>query len=201
MNNQKNKDDDRIILEQIIEGSEKALYKFYNKYNKIVFNFVASKITDKYVADEIAQDIMIQFLERSRDFRFQCSIRTFLMVVAKNKIVDYIRRKKTAGLIVGGLPDFIIENCYHVFFDPKLENKELRALLEKVFSLIPHDYAKVLRLKYVDNLSIKEIAHKLARSFKSTESLVFRARKAFISQYEESEKVFSIVPSTTAKRS
>lgn len=201
MNDQKNQDEDRIILEQVIEGSEKALCKFYYKYNKLVLNFVASKIVDQNIADEIAQDIMIQFLEKARDFRFQCSIRSFLLIIAKNKIVDYIRKKKAARYIVNGLPDFIIENCYHVFFDPKLENKELRALLEKVFSLIPHDYAKVLRLKYVDNLSIKEIAHKLARSFKSTESLVFRARKAFISQYEKSEKVFSIVSSTTTKRS
>jgi len=48
---------------------------------------------------------------------------------------------------------------------------------------LPHDYRLILRLKYIEEHSVQEISKQLAKTFKSTESLLYRARKAFIECY------------------
>jgi DNA-directed RNA polymerase specialized sigma24 family protein len=44
---------------------------------------------------------------------------------------------------------------------------------------LPSDYADVLEWKYVQELSVEEIAHRIGRTPKATESLLTRARNAF----------------------
>ena len=46
-------------------------------------------------------------------------------------------------------------------------------------TLVPR-YREVLVLKYLEDLSVEDIAKKLTISFKSAESQLFRARKAFV---------------------
>lgn len=188
---------EKELLAQILQGNEKALYNFYTNYSSYILKFISSKISDSAVADELTQDVIIQFLEKVRDFRFQCSIKTFLLTISKNKIIDYIRKKKIKNWLVAGVPDFVIDEFANVILDPGLENKELSELIEKVFTLLPRDYAMVLRLKYIDDLSVKDISKKISKSFKSTESLIYRARKSFISQYEECTETFSIVKASS----
>jgi len=49
---------------------------------------------------------------------------------------------------------------------------------------LPNDYQFVLRLKYIEGERVNNIAKKLSLGFKATESLLFRARKAFIKVFE-----------------
>jgi RNA polymerase sigma-70 factor (ECF subfamily) len=186
-------DNDKRLLFQILNGNEKALYIFYSKYRLELVRFITPRISDKNLVDELVQDIIIQFLEKARDFRYECSIKSFLLTIARNKIIDYIRKKKIKKWLFGSIPEFITDQFVPAVIDTDLENKELRGLLEKVFSLIPHDYAQVLRLKYIDSLTVKEISNKISKSLKSTESLIYRARQAFIVQYEKSEKNYSFI--------
>ena len=64
--------------------------------------------------------------------------------------------------------------------DEKLEQHLLAVKLSNTFDRLLPQYATVLRAKYELGLSVAEIAKKCAISFKSAESTLFRARKAFV---------------------
>ena len=177
--------EDRKLVEQIISRNEKALHKLYGKYNKQIIRFIYKRIPNRPVAEEIAQDIFIELLESLRSFRHQCSLKTFIFTIARNKIIDHIRRKKIKKILFSHLPDFVVDGLSHVSLDDELEKKHMQDKLEKTFKALPHDYALILRLKYIEEKSVKEIASKLIRSFKSTESLLYRARREFIEIYSD----------------
>lgn len=175
--------DDRAFVEQIVSRNEKALHKLFSLYHKPLSQFVSRQISDKQQSEEIVQDIFIHFLESLRDFRYQSSLKTFLYTIARNKVIDYIRKKKIKQVLFSAMPSFIVEGLAHVFMDDELEQKELAQKLENTFEQLPHDYQLVLRLKYIEEQPVDVIASKLAKTFKSTESLLFRARKAFVKAF------------------
>jgi DNA-directed RNA polymerase specialized sigma24 family protein len=83
-------------------------------------------------------------------------------------------------VLFSALPAHIVENIAPVLMDDEIERKELMNKISGVLDDLPHDYQVVLRLKYVEGEKVKTISEKLKLPFKATESLIFRARKAFV---------------------
>ena len=172
--------EEKILLEKIVNRDEKALFYVYKKYQPSIFNFVKSQISNYQTAEELTQDIFLDFIEALRDFRFQSSLKTFLFSIARHKIVDQIRKKKIRNILFSRLPSFIVESLKVVFIDEEIDKKELKEKIAKIINSLPNDYQLILRLKYIEGIKIKEISEKLKMNFKATESLLFRARKSFI---------------------
>ncbi len=178
---------DRELLQKLIKRDEKTLLNFYRQFNLAVFNFVYHQLGNKHLAEEVTQDVFLDFIESLRDFRGQCSLNTYLFTIARNKTIDVIRKKKLKKILFSTLPFYIVEGLKTILIDEEIEKKELAAKIKKVFQRLPNDYQLVLRLKYIEGEKVKKIAQKLSLGFKATESLIFRARKAFI-------KVFQSLP-------
>lgn len=174
---------ERVLIDKLLQKDSQALHTLYKTYHTELCSFVTNRLADTHIAEELTQDIFIQFLESIRDFRYQCSLKTFLFTIARNKVIDYIRKKKVKRVLFSHLPSFVVDGLATVVMDEDLERRELTQKLEETFEELPHDYQLVLRLKYIEDKSVKEISEILVRSFKSTESLLFRARKAFIEIY------------------
>ena len=178
---------DKVVVQQIVEKKERAVIGFYKKNYPLVFNFINRSLKDQKTAEELTQDTFLDFLEEIRDFRFQSSVKTFLLTIARNKTVDYIRKKKIKKILFSALPSFVIEKASAIFLNDDLEKRELTERIKSVFKRLPNDYKLILRLKYIDGEKVKKIAEKLSLSFKATESLLFRARKTFV-------KIFQTLP-------
>ncbi|PIP14839.1 hypothetical protein COW98_02665 [Candidatus Roizmanbacteria bacterium CG22_combo_CG10-13_8_21_14_all_35_9] len=171
--------EEKELLKKIIQRDEKALFYVYKKYQPSIFNFVKSQINNYQLAEELTQDIFMDFIEALRDFRFQSSLKTFLFSIARHKIVDQIRKKKIKNILFSKLPSYIVESLKVVFIDEEIDKKELRKKIFKILESLPNDYQVILRLKYIEGINVSEIAEKLKMKFKATESLLFRARKSF----------------------
>lgn len=179
---------ERKIVKKIVARDETALYKFYKSYKKPLLNFILRFLKDKQDAEEVLQDSFVGFIESLRNFRYQSSLKTFLFSIAKNKIVDKQRKKKIKKILFSYMPENIVESLARVFMDQEIDRKVLEKKIETIFTRLPNDYSYVLRLKYKEGLKVVEIAEKIKLSFKATESLIFRARKAFIVAYSAYER-------------
>jgi len=178
------RDIDYPLIHKIIDRNERGLYELFQKYHSPVYNFVYKQLKDRAVADELTQDIFVSIIESLRDFRFQCSLKTFIFTIARNKIIDHFRKKKIKRILFSALPHFVVEGLNAVMMDDDLEKKQLQEDIENTFHKLPRDYQLILRLKYIENRSVRYIATRLLRTFKSTESLLFRARNAFKQIYK-----------------
>ena len=179
--------EEKELLKKIIKKDEKALFYVYKKYHPSVLSFVRSQISNYQIAEEITQDVFIDFIEALRDFRFQSSLKTFLFSIARNKVVDQIRKKKIKNILFSRLPSYIVEGLKMVFIDEELDKKELQEKITMIFDALPNDYRVILRLKYIEGVKIKKISEKLKMNFKATESLLFRARKSFIKVFNNKQ--------------
>lgn len=176
---------EKTLVKKIMQKDEKVFLSFVKSHEKQLYNYVLRQLHDPEQTEEIVQDVFIDFLEALRNFQFQSSLKTFLFSIAKYKVIDVIRKKKIKKVIFSGLPAHIVEGLSPVNIDDEIEKKELARQIQKVISGLPDDYQIILRLKYMDGVRVKEIARKLSLTFKATESLLFRARKAFVKVFKE----------------
>jgi len=181
MNNKKDKE----LVEKIIKRDERSLIVLYEDYRRPLLSFVNRQIKDQYRAEEIIQDTFLDFIESLRDFHFQSSLKTFIFSIAKNKTIDYMRKKKLKKILFSALPPYFIESLKAVFIDDEIEKKELSTKIKNTLERLPNDYRFILRLKYIEGEKVRVISQKLNLEFKATESLLFRARKAFIKLFNK----------------
>lgn len=177
--------DDNELLKGIITRDEKALRTFYLRFSGKLLGFVKTKIQNEQDAQEVLQDVLFAFLESARDFQGECRLQTYLYSICQHKIIDYYRRKKFRHLVFSQLPQ--LEELISPLLNPEevLDGVVLREKLKKTFQTILPKYAAILKLKYEEDLPVADIAFRFHATLKSTESLLFRARKAFSKAFIE----------------
>ncbi len=171
---------DDVLIERIIKKDEGALFFFYKKYRPFVLRFIEKKIRQVQDAEDITEEVFYDFIEGVRYFRKDSSCKTYLYSIAKHKTVDFLRKKKLKQILFSTLPDYVVNGLGVVLGDEEIERKELASRIAKTISLLPNDYQVILRLKYIEGEKVAHIAEKIMLSFKATESMLFRARRAFI---------------------
>lgn len=176
--------DEKKIVASILRGDEKALKIFYNHFYPRLSSYIKNKIGDENDAEEILQDTFLATLEGLRDFSFRCALFTYICSIANHKVIDYYRRKKIKNIVFSKIPD--VEPIISTLLGPEsmLDDELLRQRIRGAFKAIAPKYSLILKLKYVYGYTVSEIAQKLAISFKSAESQLFRARRAFEVAYQ-----------------
>lgn len=174
---------DKDIVTGILSGKEPVLRLFYKQHVSYVSNFVRQRMSDEKDVEEIVQDTLIATIEALRDFSFTCSLSTFMCSIAKRKIIDTYRRRKLHRIVFSQFAR--LDQVLAVFITPeeRLNEVFVHHAIDKAFACIAPWYREILKLKYIEGLSVREIALKHPQSIKSIESALFRARKAFAKAY------------------
>lgn len=171
--------DDKLIS-LILSRDKKALLTFYRKYAPKLSRFIAGKIGNPADAEEVLQDTLFGFLEAIRDFEGKSNIQTFLFSICQHKIIDFYRRKKIKHAVFSQMPQ--LESLISPLMNPEeeLDATLIREKIHAVLARLLPRYRQILVMKYSEGLSVDEIANRLSSTFKSVESQLFRARKAFV---------------------
>ncbi len=168
------------LVQKILNRDRQALSIFYRTYTPKLFRHIQSKVENKADVEEIVQDTLFAFLEAIRDFEGRSKLSTFLFSICQHKIIDFYRRKKIRHVVFSRIPH--LEHLITPLLSPddSLDKAFMKDKVHSILEKLLPNYRRVLIFKYLDQLSVEEIAQKLSISFKSAESQLFRARKAFV---------------------
>ena len=87
----------KTLLDKIASGDEISWDEFYLKYAPIVKAIAQFKGLNEVDADDICQQVMMQFFKQSKTFKFDPGIakfRTYLGRIVSWKIIDYYRKQR-----------------------------------------------------------------------------------------------------------
>ncbi len=152
---------------------------FYKKYHLSVQGFVAQKIDDEGVAEELTNDIMMAAIICRPNFNGDSSEFSWICSIAKHKIIDYYRKKKLKTILFSVSPVF--EEIADKALTPERDalKNELKDEIKKTFKELSKGYKDILRLKYIEGMKVSEIAKTLKLTIKGAESKLIRAKKKF----------------------
>lgn len=131
------------------------------------------------------QDTLFVSLEAMRDYAGKSSLGTFLCAIANHKVIDFYRKKHLKQIFFSQMPN--LGNLVSELLSPeeRYNKTELKEKIKICFAQLPERYQIILRLKYVEGMTVVQIARDLKESVKGVESTLFRARKAFAKAYSE----------------
>jgi RNA polymerase sigma-70 factor (ECF subfamily) len=175
---------DEVLIQRILNKDKQALYQFYQRYRKKLLFHIQQKIDKEQDVEEVFQDTFFAFLEAIRDFHGQSKVQTFLYAICNHKIIDFYRRKKIKHVVFSQVPQLEMLISPLVGPDQELDATEMKEKIKKVLDSLPPVYRQVLTYKYIEGYSVEWIANTMRLTFKSVESKLFRARKAFVAAYE-----------------
>ena len=98
----------KTLLDRIAAGDEISWDEFYERYGAIVRNLAKFKGLNDTEADDICQQVMLQFFKQSRTFKFDpdaARFRTYFGRIIMAKIADHYRKEKKTARKRIELPD------------------------------------------------------------------------------------------------
>ncbi|TSC65283.1 MAG: RNA polymerase sigma-70 factor, ECF subfamily [Candidatus Doudnabacteria bacterium Gr01-1014_77] len=133
--------------------------KTYNEFADSIFRHCFFRVSSREVAKDLTQETFVrtwQALEKGKEIE---NMKAFLYKVATNLIIDYYRKHKEVSLdsLQEKGVDFVKEGRQEVDF------MDLQAVLKEVHSL-PEKYKQVLMMRYIEDLSVIEIADVIGAS-------------------------------------
>ena len=148
---------DHELLTAWRAGDTSAGSRLLVRHFRTVHRFVASKLNRG--AEDLVQDTFLRCVERQDDFRGQGSFRSYLLSIARNKIIDHLRArhglKDPEELRTRSL-DAVVDSPSRVV----AQHEEQRVLLTAL-RRIPFDLQVALELHYWEEMTTREIAHVL----------------------------------------
>ncbi len=170
---------EKQLVKQVLSAEKSAIDRFYNKYQKPLLSFVNKRVKNRRDAQDIVQETLISGLNSLPSFNFNSSLFSWLCAIAKHETADFYRKKKLKTIVFSKLP--FLKDWADDALGPQGEylKDELKEEIIAVLENLTEGYSKILRLKYIEGLSMKAIAEKLSITAKAVDSRLYRARKKF----------------------
>lgn len=92
------KEEEKLLVEQAREGSEKAFTKLYNNYQKTVWYTALNVVHNTDAADDITSMVFTKVYTKLDTYTQHISFEMWLKTITVNTAIDYIRRNKKEQL-------------------------------------------------------------------------------------------------------
>jgi len=177
-------EEERSLVRRMRAGDERAFQGFAEHYAPALYRFASERVRgEPELVRDVVQTTLCRFMEKLDGFRGQSSIFTWLCAVCRNEIAGHFRRSRRDEIELDEEDErqpAITENP-----ESQLLARENERQVHVTLDAMPPRYASILEWKYVDGLSVREIAQLIDLSEKAAESLLTRARVAFRATFEQ----------------
>jgi RNA polymerase sigma-70 factor (ECF subfamily) len=156
-----------------------VLLSIYDVALPEVFGYLLRRCRNRATAEDLTTEVFLAAVE-SIDRRVVADVTIpWLIGISRHKLIDHWRRAEREE-----------RKLHAVGSEPVPENDPWDARLDvltarDVLGELGGHHRAALTLRYVDDLSVPEVADLMGRTVHATEALLDRARKAFRARYEE----------------
>ncbi len=147
------------------------LMENYNELIDQIFRFIYFKTSNKEIAEDLASECFLSTVRYLKENEVQ-NLRAFLFKTARNKVIDYYRQKNR----VIYSDEMVLANERSSGKDDILDRQDAKMIVEKL-RLLKDDDREILTLRYIEDLSTKEIADIIGKSQIAARVQIFRALK------------------------
>ena len=155
-----------------------ALLEIYDRAVPQVYGYLSTRTGNPVVAEDLTAETFLAAVQAvQRDAVPNLTV-AWLISVARHKLVDHWRKKAREE---SGLRLVAEDDVEHDDLDLHFERAQARVVLGQLGA----HHRSALTLRYLDGLSVPEVAEHLGRTVHATEALLVRARNAFRNLYAE----------------
>ena len=130
--------------------------------------------------EEIVQEALLDAWRARPSFSGGSSLETWIFSIARHKVADYWRRRNRSPEIHTPLVRDALERIESDLIPEALiDQVETRRQVAATLERLPAPYAQVLEMRYLEGISVPDIAGRLKETPSAVESRLTRARESF----------------------
>jgi len=177
-----------VLFTRYIKGDLQAFETLLARHQKLIFSLILRYVKNPSQADEVFQEVFFKICKNKDQFRESVSFKSWLVTIARNTCIDFIRRQKKE---LGILPlDEIAPDAKDLPLAERLtnadelspldtvihhvEDQHLRELLDE----LPIEQKETFALKVLSDMTFEEIAASMKVSVNTAKSRHRYALKA-----------------------
>lgn len=168
-------------------------------HGEYLLNFALSKVNDRGQAEDLVQDTFVAAWKGRRGFRGDCTERTWLTGILRNKVIDHYRASARRPVVrEADVRSFDDSDHRSSWMEAQpadsagsnpievAEQREFLTVLDDALTKLPEAAGKAFRMREIQGYSTDEIADALNISRGNLWVLIHRAKAALRSQMEVS---------------
>lgn len=167
-------DSNLIMLYQ--NGDENALASLIERHKKDLYTFIFYKLMDEDLANDIFQDTFIKIIVTLKERRYKEENKFILWAkrIAHNLIIDHYRLQSKNIKISETTYENEEFSIFDIIKEPenniedKLIDRQINEDLLKMLVMLPENQQEVIKLRFYDGLSFKDIADQTDTSINTT---------------------------------
>jgi RNA polymerase sigma-70 factor (ECF subfamily) len=179
---------DKALARRMLGGDETAFEEFFDTYFAGLYRFALARLDGNAdAAEDIVQATLCRAVTKLATYRGEAALFTWLCTFCRHELsAHYARHQRILHEtpLVEDTPEIraaleSIGAAEAADPDRRLERRELARLVQVTLDSLPPRYGDALEWKYIQELSVADIAARLNIGPKAAESLLTRARQAF----------------------
>ncbi len=185
--------EEKLLLYRIKKNDQAAFIKAYDLYIDQLYRFIYFKVGSREEAEDLCSSVFLKTWNYilGNNLKDHKTLKALLYKIARNLIIDYYRKNKAKETV--SLDDDaareITDEKQNLKYD--LELKADLLVLETKLPELKDEYREVIILRFINELSIKEISEILDKSKGNVRVLIYRSLNAFKQLLSQNEKINS----------
>ncbi len=168
-------DGEQKLIELAIGGKSSAFGSLYDYYQPKIYRFVLIKVGRREEAEDLTHQVFMNAWENIPGYKnLGFPFSSWLYRIARNQVIDRYRTEKQELSLSEIDPDYLFE------LESIEKNTDERFELERVAKAIQKlrpDYQNIIIMRFVEELSLKEVAASIEKSEGAVKLMQHRAIK------------------------
>ncbi|RKS97499.1 RNA polymerase sigma factor [Chryseobacterium defluvii] len=175
-----------LLIQRAKDKDQKAQTKLINIFWVDVFSFVMKKVRDENDADEITVNVFSKVLSKLDMYDLHFQFKTWILTIAQNTVIDFWRKRSRENQdTTENLEE--VKNQYAKSPEELMISEEEQKKIIKTIESLDANYQDIIKLRFFEEKSIKEIADELGISVANTKVRVMRAKKVLAELLKNNE--------------
>ncbi len=158
--------EDHQLLQRISDRDRNALDALYTRYMSPVYSLAMYMLRHQTLAEEVTQDVFLNIWLKATSFRpDRGQPRSWIMSVAHHKIVDVIRSRRRAAMMINSEGDETLSQfpSRGPSTEEEVERRLERERIQRAMDTLPPSQRVVIELAYFEGYSQSEMAQRLGQ--------------------------------------
>jgi len=168
---------DQEIIESVKKGNHSDYAILIDRYKNKAFSMLTRMLKNKMEAEEILQDCFLKAFKGLNNFKGNSKFSTWFYKIVYNSALSRLsvqkRKTETEMSSIDEHFNLISDYDYNL-----IEQQDLSLYIREMVSKLPANYASVISLFYLENLSCEEISEIMGTSVNNIKVMLHRSRSA-----------------------
>lgn len=174
------------LAKEAAEGNDDAFSEIVRIFEKPIYNMAMQTLCNREDALDLSQDVFMKLWRSLPSFRGECSLTSFVMKIAKNTMLDNLRRKSTRRTVSLSTENEVGESEEYDIPDPSpnsnpaeaYERSEKIQMVREAIAELNDEHREVVLMRDIQGFSYEQIGEILSLEAGTVKSRLFRARAA-----------------------